>query len=125
MITLKRIKQTEDGTFGVLLWHDGTEICKTLEEPWRNNAPNVSCIPCGEYKCVPHKGLLVKRGWLVKGVPNRVGVLIHCGNTIADTEGCILVGLDHFEKGVLRSRLAMDKLHKQLPGIFTLKVTNG
>ena len=40
---------SEIGTFGVLLIED-TVICATLECPWRENTPFVSCIPDGMYE---------------------------------------------------------------------------
>jgi hypothetical protein len=39
------------------------------------------------------------------------GVLIHCGNTAADTEGCILVGYNKEVGKVLYSRDAFTKLY--------------
>lgn len=94
-IQIKRVAYTIDGTFGVLL--DGnTPFALTLEEVWLNNVRNISCIPKGEYICkrvnTPKHGEVFQ----VMDVPNRTAILFHKGNTIEDTEGCILVG-EQFE----------------------------
>ena len=88
----------------------------TLEEPWKNNAPNVSCIPAGKYICRPHTGARFKGVWQVMDVPGRSAILIHAGNTTDDIEGCILVGLSHGrlnrKPAVLESRPAITWLRK-------------
>jgi hypothetical protein len=89
-LTLVRIAQSEKGTFGVL--RDGAiPFAVTCEEPWRDNAPTISCIPVGRYTCLrvvsPHFGDVFE----VMNVPGRTHVLLHKGNTTDDTHGCILV----------------------------------
>jgi len=73
---------------------DGEIIC-TLENPWTDNKPFVSCIPQGCYKVAwresPSKGWC----WRLHNVPDRDHILIHKGNTEKDTQGCILVGMAH------------------------------
>lgn len=93
-----RIARGDDGTFGTLVLND-QPYCVTLELPWRGNAPNISCIPTGRYVAKRTPSLLVakltKNVWPsafeITGVPGRSRVLIHPGNTAADTQGCILV----------------------------------
>lgn len=91
-VELKRIEQTLEATIGVLLV-DGEAICWTLEEPWRDNLPDVSCIPTGEYilqlEYSPSKRCEL---WTIKEVPGRSYVRIHKGNTVDDTQGCPLTG---------------------------------
>lgn len=93
---LRRIRQTESGTYGELCTEGGWRVCLTLEEPWRANQRNVSCIPAGTYRMYkrlsPSRGMFV---WELLDVPGRSNVQIHVGNTLADTEGCILVGFQH------------------------------
>ena len=47
--TLQRIEQLPYATVGRILTELG-HICMTLEQPWRDNRPAVSCIPPGEYQ---------------------------------------------------------------------------
>jgi len=90
-VDLIRVCSSDEGTFGVMVI-DNNPLCVTCEEPWKDNARKVSCIPSGEYSCIPHNGGRFKDVWEVSGVSGRTAVLIHNGNTINDTEGCILVG---------------------------------
>lgn len=117
-----RSESAEVGTRGVLVDSAGNHICFTLELPWKNNERNVSCIPKGTYGVVRHNGAKYKNVWRLLDVPNRSGILIHAGNTKADIQGCILVGLKEYKDGVLDSRLAISKLHKELPETFILEI---
>lgn len=80
-----------DGTFGIMTL-DGSFLCYTLERLWLNNKPQISCIPAGVYQCSRHSSLKFGNVWEVDNVPNRADILIHNGNTIEDSHGCILVG---------------------------------
>lgn len=87
-----RDHMTDSPTTGEMLI-EGEHFCYTLEDPWINNAPNISCIPEGQYfvKLLysPHFGRPYPH---ILGVPGRSGILIHSGNTDSDTQGCVLVG---------------------------------
>lgn len=124
-LVLKRIASLDSGTFGVLML-DGKPWCTTLEDPWNNNIEQISCIPAGSYLCAPHDGPRVKDVWEVTKVPGRTAILIHSGNTIADTEGCILVGQGFgvFDgiPGVINSVGTLNMLRAKLPEQFTLTV---
>ena len=126
VLTLRRNFSNKFGTFGELL--DGEKhLCFTLEEPWRDNANGISCIPSGLYQVVRHgwEGEKVQKPftWRLLHVPGRSGILIHVGNTLKDTEGCILVGLKYKEDyGLLQSQKAMDMLRETLPESFDLMV---
>lgn len=90
---LKRVIQNPHETFGVLYHNDGTPICLTLEQPWRDNKQNVSCIPVGTYVIEPHISPNFGKCLRVNAVEKRSHILFHAGNTHLDTRGCILVGL--------------------------------
>jgi hypothetical protein len=118
---LWRGKSTERGTLGTIS-HMGKLICYTLERPWRNNERGVSSIPTGSYTVVPHSGPRFKNVWRLENVPGREAILIHAGNSIADTQGCILVGLQPSPNGVSQSQAALTMLRRILPEKFILEV---
>lgn len=89
---LKRIADTGDATFGVLLGSDGVPFAVTLEEPWRDNQHSISCIPLGSYACKRFHSVKHPNTFEITGVPNRQAILFHTGNSTDDTEGCVLIG---------------------------------
>lgn len=123
-LTLLRFSQTTLGTHGVLLSSSGVPMVCTLEEPWRDNARMVSCIPSGSYDVVKYSGTRHKDAFYVKDVPGRSDILIHEGNTLKDTAGCILVGKSYSQYGLDNSLEAMRYLNIVLPRNFILEVKN-
>lgn len=117
---LLRDPSTTHGTPGVLVgpgfW------CHTLELPWRDNRPKVSCIPPGEYDVVLRKSPKFGSVYWVRNVPGRSWILLHSGNFAGSTEaglrsnveGCVLLGLAKGiigkQRAVLLSRPAIRKL---------------
>jgi hypothetical protein len=80
-------------TTGQILFPDRPSLF-TLEDPWLNNAPNVSCIPTGTYRCIFSMSARWKKLMPeLLNVPGRSSIRIHGGNTTQDTEGCILLGM--------------------------------
>ncbi len=106
----------------------------TLERPWANNAPSVSCIPTGEYFCklvynrFLHNGVKLPCTYEVTSVPNRKGILFHTGNFEKDTEGCILIGQGFGEIdnkiAILNSKVAFDSFLEKIGSAesFTLVI---
>lgn len=125
MVELRRFYHSKDGVLGEL-YYRARFLCNTLEDPDNNNLVGNSCIPEGTYKVVPHNGTRYKNVWRLEDVPGRSAILIHQGNTLNDTRGCILVGRRTGTlKGlpaVLESRAALDLLRKTLPKTFTLTI---
>lgn len=106
-------RKSDDGkkTRGTLivLDADGSALMRlpTLELPWNGNENGLSCIPAGEYPCaITWSNRFARLMPRLYGVPERQGILIHSGNTTADTEGCILVGSTETTAGVANSRAA-------------------
>jgi uncharacterized protein DUF5675 len=126
MITLVRTSQSEDGTFGVLS-QDGVQIAVTCEPPWLNNQHDISCIPAGTYECQKYSSVDHQNVWEVMDVPSRANILIHEGNTIQDTEGCILVGecMGDWDgtPSVLNSLKTLTLLRTILPPLFQLNIS--
>ncbi|MFW5498568.1 MULTISPECIES: DUF5675 family protein [unclassified Maridesulfovibrio] len=131
-VELIRVESTDEATLGGLLV-DGKSICWTLEEPWRENKQNISCIPVGRYpiklEYSPSKRCEL---WTVKDVPGRSYVRIHKGNTVDDTEGCPLTGIKpgylEGKRAVLGSREAfkefMDAMNGSSEGIIEISYSS-
>ena len=125
---LKRIAETEDGTFGVLL-DAGVPFALTCEPEDKDNQQGISCIPEGAYEC--KRRMYHRRGYEVfevTDVPNRTNILFHRGNTEDDTQGCILIG-EQFEAlgdkaAVLNSGKGFQEFMKRLydKDTFTLYI---
>ena len=119
MINLLLIRDTfsKESTLGELFLN-GERICDTLENPWKDNQRNISCIPEGVYdvrlRLARESASRDYLHLLVQDVPNRDWILFHRGNTAKDTSGCILVGLGSQQDFVDNSRLAMDLLMKEI-----------
>lgn len=107
-LNLKRSALREDYTIG-RLFIDGQYWCDTLEDRVRDlgkeaKVPGRTAIPKGTYDVVVNVSPKFKRllPRLLR-VPRFDGVLIHRGNTAADTAGCILVGENKAVGKVLNS----------------------
>lgn len=106
-------------TLGAFITHEHGLICYVMEPPWRDNRANVSCIPVGDYDVtyLPRSASgKYKDCYHVHNVPKRFAILIHKGNTVRDTMGCILpgsrVGRLGGERAVLGSGIGLGKIHK-------------
>lgn len=105
IVRIKRAFQNHDVTLGMLQVDDLHHVpIFTLENPWMDNKPYVSCIPTGEYHCVPFSGQRYKGVYEVLNVPKRSAILFHWGNWEFETQGCILLGLSC---GELREKTAV------------------
>ena len=102
-IRLVRISTGQKGTFGVLT--DGNiAFALTLEPPWKNNQTFISCIPEGIYNCESVNSVRFGYTFEIKDVPSRTHILFHCGNNQRNTKGCVLVGEQFENDGILASR---------------------
>lgn len=87
-------------------------ICYTLEPCEK---PRHGCIPAGRYVLdYTYSPKFSRKLPLVCGVPGRSGIRIHSGNTVSDSKGCILVGLDRNDTHnfLLQSRAALSKVNE-------------
>lgn len=107
-LRLKRIACRDGYTIG-RLYVDGEYWCDTLEDRVRDlsresKVAGATAIPRGTYDVVVNISPKFKRllPRLLR-VPHFEGVLIHRGNTAADTAGCILVGENRAVGKVLNS----------------------
>lgn len=112
ILELERLQLDPDVTIGSLTV-DGQWLAWTLEDAVRSGpkVPGQTAIPAGRYPVlITHSARFRRDLPLLQYVPGFSGVRIHPGNTAADTEGCILVGLDRMTKSIGRSRAAFDAL---------------
>ncbi|GMO62199.1 MAG: hypothetical protein Ta2D_08510 [Rickettsiales bacterium] len=88
----------------------GDNFFYTLELPYLNNQRNISCIPEGIY--IVKKNFSNKFGWCFRlsNPVNRSDILIHSGNKITDTSGCILIGKSFKNDELQNSKIALKEL---------------
>lgn len=108
--------------------------CFVLELPWRENEQGLSCIPEAVYQCA----LRPSRKWSptppllyeLKPVQGRTDILIHAGNSAADSLGCLIVGnaVTDDPNGatfIRNSRKTLMALHEHTQGKpFTLTISS-
>jgi hypothetical protein len=115
-VTVKRDIFNDDCTLGNLSV-DGQFVCYTLEDAYREDPsksiedwkiPGMTAIPKGRYPLVINYSNKFGR-YLCEllSVPLYTGVRIHPGNTSADTEGCILLGIERTNNMVQHSKDAV------------------
>lgn len=125
-LILTRIGTSANGTFGKLKEEGGEQVAVTCERPNNGNQP-MGCIPAGNYKVTQFQSPHLGHDFLVHDVPNRSMIEIHKGNTIKDTEGCILVGMSFGnvagQAGVLSSGQALGAMLDAYPDGFDLEIT--
>lgn len=120
-IILKRFISTDKGTFGILTV-EGKKFF-TVEKPWVNNTSNISCIPSGEYKLIPH-GEYGKDSNVLCMVNDEMGIthyeegdskrfacLIHTANYEKDVIGCIGLGDKYLGNMVTNSRKSIKEFY--------------
>ena len=133
-LLVKRIFNGPDYTIG-RLYIDGMYFCDTIEDAVRNLpvvCPNTlkgracecegkvyarTAIPAGTYKVtMEHSPRFKRRLPYLHDVPHFLGILIHSGNTDADSAGCIIVGRNTVKGKVLESRATLDRLITKIEG---------
>ena len=108
---------TPKGTFGLLYLPDYS-LLYTVECPWKQNQPNVSCIPEGLYRLTLDTFRDEYPNYrIMNPPPGRHSIEIHRGNKARDLKGCIAPGIklgDHWN--IENSREALDLLMEKLEG---------
>lgn len=96
-VKMTRFAHFQDRVLGK--WQFRDRIWYSIERPWLDNMPNVSCIPTASYSMIrvdsprfgadsAYQGQL----WEVAEVPGRSAILIHIANWAKDLQGCIGLG---------------------------------
>lgn len=98
-IYLTRRRRTDQGTESIFSVPGLNFSSFSFELPWRDNRPNVSCIPPGTYP-VSWRESRRWKAFHIRNVPGRSCILIHAGNFAGDVakgfkthvQGCVLLG---------------------------------
>ena len=124
---LERVEKEDTHTLG-RFWFEG-EVVYTLELPWIDNAPFISCIPAGSYEVeLTHSPAFDKKLWLVKDVEDRSGIRFHAANFVHELEGCIAPGLNKQDIDgdgiidVINSRKALALMRDNIDDKFKLDI---
>lgn len=119
LLEVKRPYKKDTYTIGVLMV-DGEKFSDTLEDKVRDlksekKVYGETAIPAGKYKVVMSMSSKFKRVMpYLENVPQFTGIMIHPGNTIKDTLGCILVGENKKKGQLVNSRKYSDELNKRI-----------
>lgn len=133
-IRLKRIARKETYTIG-RIYVDGKYVCDSVEDRDRGLSQDLpvsvniakkrkgmTAIPTGRYRVTlevqspkysKFKSYEWCKGYLPRliNVPAFDGILIHAGNSAADSAGCLLVGENKVVGKVLNSMVTLKKLY--------------
>lgn len=128
VIIIDRFCYGPEGTFGKLTYKNFSAF--TVERPWRDNIPYVSCIPDGIYTATWHDSpkfgkTLAVHGGRVSIYPNknkeRNLILFHVGNWPENFSGCIGLGKSFScvggKMGVSTSRITVENFLSMFEGI--------
>jgi len=133
-LSLFRTATGDQGTFGVITTPGGITL-RTLELPWRENRPNISCVPVGVYEVRWVYSPKFRWCYQVMDVPGRTHIKMHSANYAGDVSkgyrthllGCIALGRYTGtlggQRAVLSSRFAVSDFTRELQGKpFTLTI---
>ncbi len=118
-----------EGTVGVLTLVEADLKLYTIEKPWRNNTPFLSCVPEGNYFLEMHDTRKYPDTWAIVGGTvshkqqdgfERYACLFHTANHADQVSGCVGPGLGmqilKDEVATFRSGDAMTALKLALEG---------
>lgn len=118
ILVLQREILSDESTIGQLRSEDGEFVCFTLEDKVRPEGVKLfgkTAIPAARYRIeITESQRFKKRLPILLNVNGYEGVRIHSGNTSADTEGCILVGLTKDKDFIGKSQMAMSLLQPRI-----------
>ena len=123
-LELTRFNSSKSETVGRLEVQES--VFWTIENPWLNNAVNVSCIPAGFYYLERYDSPSHGAGtWQFINVPGRTHCQIHIANYASDVSGCIGLGLQVMAglAGVSSSRDALQSFTELTAQYDSLSMT--
>ena len=114
-IYLQRFCYHPTGTLGKISLEG--ETFYTIERPWLDNKPNISCIPNGIYKIERRVSPKFGETWYLPEVPDRSWILMHVANFPADVQGCIGLGTS-----LMGDRIAVSNSRKAIKAFEDITV---
>jgi uncharacterized protein DUF5675 len=74
----------------------------SIEPPWKDNEPDISCVPAGIYTLMPYNSPTHGPTWYLQNADDTIGGAgalrtyceLHSANWARQLEGCIAFGLD-------------------------------
>ena len=92
--------------------NNGKRLCFSIELPWKNNQPQISCIPEGSYELKKRYSQKHGHHLQVLNVPGRNLILLHPANdALKELKGCVApVSLLTSEGKGSSSRIALKKI---------------
>ncbi len=99
VVSMYRFQSNQFGTYSFVSLPGGEPFLMG-ELPWKDNTPELSCIPRGEYVCRRIVSPKFGEVYQLDNVPGRTHILIHAANFVGDTEkgyksdllGCLAPG---------------------------------
>lgn len=141
LLILERFCYSENGTFGKFIDAEGRFLCYTVERPWNDNVPGVSCIPEGTYKATPFDSPHHGETFILENPDLHVYkfeadkeqetdrclcLLAHVGNYATSVQGCVGVGRYLSANGstwmVTESSKTMEALREWWTGVTEFEV---
>jgi hypothetical protein len=111
---VQRFVYSAKSTIGELTIPGHDFKCHTLEDVVRPDGvkiPHETAIPGGRFRLIVDYSNRFKRYMFhILDVPMFEGIRIHCGNTDADTDGCLLVGVSEAHDWIGGSHVAFNAL---------------
>lgn len=122
-IKLTRFAHLSEGTLGKIQFSNGLALY-SIERPWLDNQPFVSCIPSGIYELEYDMTGRIKEVPRLRDTFPRTQINIHIANFARELQGCIAPGMDWSIENkiprVIESRKAMNLLNEFLYKDFDL-----
>jgi hypothetical protein len=124
-IQLTRAYGDDQHTMG-MLYIGQKPVCVTIERPWKDNEPFISCIPPGIYPVRPYSSAKYPDTYEICDVPGRDKILFHVANFVSDLQGCVgpgtsigsMVDDGNLVPSVKSSGLAMKVFKKKMERLF-------
>lgn len=121
-LKIVRYNLASDYTLGLVFLND-KYFCDSLERPWLDNTPFISCIPIGKYAIELREDPNAHNNpaYIIKDVPGRTNIEMHAANAVSELEGCIAIGFKTREI-IYSSKSTLESLIRKLGAHAVLEI---